>query len=319
MKEKTDQQRRRKRVQRLKRLLIFLFLVLLITPSVLCIYALNRIEQLNTRIEELDGTLTDKVNQVELSQMLLTESLSEAEADNSDTSGLHYEYYVDDYEVPDDFRKVYLTFDDGPSIYTTQILDVLDTYGVKATFFVTGNKVALEHPEWYQEIVGRGHTIGMHSYSHVYSDVYASKESFIADLTQIRAFVSETTGVTPKYYRFPGGSSNTVSSVDMKILCKYIEDEDMEYFDWDVSSGDATSPSLRSSEIVNNVIEGVTKNPNSCTVLMHDAADKYSTVEALPGIIEAILGMEKTVILPIDDSTVPAQHLVVSEDTMEED
>lgn len=318
MSENTPIDNRRRRVKRLKAILVTLFLIMLLTPTVLCIYALSQIERLNSRIDELNNALIDKVNQVELSQMLLEDSIVRDTGDEEEEAP-HFEYYVDDYEVPEDFRKVYLTFDDGPSIYTTQILDILDTYGVKATFFVTGNKVAMGHPEWYQEIAGRGNTIGMHSFSHVYSDIYATPDNFMTDLNQISSYITETCGITPKYYRFPGGSSNTVSTVDMKMLCQYIEDEGMEYYDWDVSSGDATSPALRSSEIVNNVIQGVTKNPHSCIVLMHDCADKYSTVEALPAIIESILGMEKTVILPIDDRTIPSQHLIVREDMLEEE
>lgn len=317
MSENTPIDRRRKRVKRLKVMLVTLFLIMLITPTVLCIYTLSRIEKLNKRIDDLSNSLTDKVNQVELSQMLLEDSMAHESLEEEE--GPHYEYYAPDYEVPDNFRKVYLTFDDGPSIYTTKILDTLDTYGVKATFFVTGNKVALGHPEWYQEIAGRGNTIAMHSFSHVYSNIYATPDNFIEDMNKIRAFIEETCGVKPKYYRFPGGSSNQVSSVDMKTLCQYIEDEGMEYYDWDVSSGDATNPPLRSSEIVNNVIQGVTNNPHSCIVLMHDSADKYSTVEALPAIIESILGMENTVILPIDDRTIPSQHLIVREDMLEEE
>lgn len=317
MSENTPMDRRRKRVKRLKVMLVTLFLIMLFTPTVLCIYTLSQIEKLNERIDELSNTLTDKINQVELSQILLEDSI--AQDDDGEEESLHYEYYAPDYEVPEGFRKVYLTFDDGPSIYTTQILDTLDTYGVKATFFVTGNKVALGHPEWYQEIAGRGNTIAMHSFSHVYSDIYATPDNFIEDLNKISSYINETCGIVPKYYRFPGGSSNKVSSVDMKTLCQYIEDEGMEYYDWDVASGDATNPSLRSSEIVNNVIQGVANNPHSCIVLMHDSADKYSTVEALPAIIESILGMEKTVILPIDDRTEPSQHLIVRDSITEEE
>ena len=77
-------------------------------------------------------------------------------------------------------------------VYTEQILDILDTYGVKATFFVTGAQ-AEEHPEWYREIVERGHTLGMHTYSHVYSDIYKSKANFIRDFTKLRSYVKETT------------------------------------------------------------------------------------------------------------------------------
>ena len=303
--------RRQRRVKRIKFYLVFLFFLFTITPTVIGVVAIRKMETIQG---ELD-TLTDRFNKYELTSMLKAqaEETIDIEGDADETvveeAELHFEYYEDDYVIPEDFRKVYLTFDDGPSIYTTQILDVLDTYGVKATFFVTG-KQAQTHPEWYQEIVGRGHSIGMHSYTHIYSDIYESEEDFIADINKIHDCIEYTTGIDSRIYRFPGGSSNTVSPIAMEDLCKIVNDRGYRYFDWNISSQDATSPSLRSSEIVSNTVSGIGRYDN-CMVLMHDAADKYSTVQALPSIIESILSMEKTVILPIDDSTEPIQHLSV--------
>ena len=110
-------------------------------------------------------------------------------------------------------HKVYLTFDDGPSIYTDEILDILDAYDVKATFFVVGKDTDRAR-EAMREIVARGHTLGMHSYSHKYSQVYASLEAFEEDFVKIREYIYEVTGEESHVYRFPGGSSNTVSDLD---------------------------------------------------------------------------------------------------------
>lgn len=307
--------RRQRRVKRIKFYLVVLFFLFTVTPTVIGIMAIRR---MNVIRGELDG-LTDRFNKFELTSMLKAQAEEtidmggDSEEALAEETELHFEYYVDDYVIPEDFKRVYLTFDDGPSIYTTQILDVLDTYGVKATFFVTG-KQAQTHPEWYQEIVGRGHSIGMHSYTHIYSDIYESEENFIADINKIHDCIEFTTGIDSKLYRFPGGSSNTVSPIPMEDLCRIVNDRGYRYFDWNISSQDATSPSLRSSEIVSNTVSSIGRY-DSCVVLMHDSADKYSTVQALPTIIENILSMEKTVILPIDDTTEPIQHLsVVSED-----
>lgn len=303
--------KRRRRVKRIKVYLVIIFLVLTITPSVLAIISIRHVSQLNKRIDEL----YDKWDKFELTYMLKAEANSALAADDGqaeetvEPATLHFEYYEDDYTVPEDFRKVYLTFDDGPSIYTTQILDVLDTYGVKATFFVTGRQAQM-HPEWYQEIVGRGHSIGMHSYTHVYSDIYENEESFCEDIGRIHDCIEFTTGVDSKLYRFPGGSSNSVSAVSMDTLCHKVNDMGYVYFDWNISSQDATSPSLRSSEIITNVVSGIGRY-DECVVLMHDSAEKYSTVQALPSIIEQILAMDKTVILPLDETSVPVQHLSV--------
>lgn len=317
--------RRQKRVKRIKVYLVVFFLVMTITPMVLSIITLRNLLKLQENVEEL----TDRFNKYELSLMLKEEAErareeeeaveEEAEEVVEEPEQLHFEYYKDGYVVPDDFKRVYLTFDDGPSMYTTQILDILDSYGVKATFFVTAYQVD-NHPEWYKEIVDRGHSIGMHSYTHVYNSIYASEAAFVEDLIKIHDCVQMTTGVDCKLYRFPGGSSNTVSSVPMQNLCKIVNDNGWRYFDWNVSSQDASNPSPGSDAIVNNVISGIAKNDNN-VVLMHDAADKYGTVQALPQIIEKILAMDKTVILPISDASAQVQHLSVpvSEGGDEED
>ncbi len=203
-------------------------------------------------------------------------------------------------------RYVYLTFDDGPSSSTDKILDILKEYDVKATFFVCG-KPDSRYTEAYKRIVDEGHTLGMHSYSHKYSVIYDSADSFKADLDKLRRFLNETTGTWSKYYRFPGGSSNTVSQVDMKDLVDCLNDEGITFFDWNVAGGDATGGATKAT-IYNNVVNNVPRFKHSI-VLLHDAADKMSTVEALPEIIEAIQAMDDTVIVPITDDTLPVQHI----------
>ena len=206
----------------------------------------------------------------------------------------------------DGIRRVYITFDDGPSSSTNTILDILDSYGVKATFFVTG-KEGEEYEDIYRRIAGSGHTLGMHSYSHKYSELYESLGSFSADLHKLQTYLYETTGVWSQYYRFPGGSSNTVSKVDTKELIDYLDLEHITYFDWNVASSD-DSNGISKDIIVANVMTGIPKH-HEAIVLLHDAADKPATVEALPEIIEQIQAMDDTVIVPITDDTLPVQHI----------
>ena len=204
-------------------------------------------------------------------------------------------------------RKVYLTFDDGPSGNTGKILDILKEYDVKATFFVVG-KEEDKYRQLYKRIVEEGHTLAMHSYSHKYNEIYQSKESFMEDLTKLQEFLYDTTGVWCRYCRFPGGSSNTVSRVDMHELVAYLEEQDMSYFDWNVSSGDATNAYISPEAIVRNVTSGL-GGLEEAVVLMHDASEKDSTVEALPELIEQIQAMEDTKIVPITDETEPIHHI----------
>ncbi len=204
-------------------------------------------------------------------------------------------------------HKVYLTFDDGPSANTLKILDILEEYGVKATFFTVGTAGEGEE-EILKQIVEAGHTLGMHSYTHDYSELYSSVENFAADFAREQEFLYGVTGVKSKVYRFPGGSSNTVSGIDMKEFAEYLDRQGVRFFDWNVSSGDGGSHLFP----VETIVENCTGNIGSYSVsviLMHDSAGKTTTLEALPIIIEKIQAMEDTVILPITDATVPVQHI----------
>ena len=202
-------------------------------------------------------------------------------------------------------RRVYLTFDDGPSANTDRILDILNQYGVKATFFVVAKE---GYTDQYRRIVEDGHTLAMHSYSHKYSEIYASLDAYKEDLTKLHDFLYELTGEDCTIVRFPGGSSNTVSHVDMRELIDYLNEENMVYYDWNVSSGDASGGKKNIAQIKKNVLGNIDQYSNA-VVLFHDASGKDSTVDALPAIIEEILESDNTVLLPISEDTVRVQHL----------
>ncbi len=206
-----------------------------------------------------------------------------------------------------DTHKVYLTFDDGPSASTDEILDILNEYGVKATFFVVGRE-SEEDYRLYNRIVSEGHTLGMHSYSHRYSKLYSSEEAFCDDLDKLTELLENVTGVTPKFYRFPGGSSNTDSSLDIHRFIDILDERGIEYFDWNVSVGDATGNPISSDAIARNALSGIEER-DSTVILMHDGQYKRATVEALPRIIEALQAMEDVEILPITSETELIRHI----------
>ena len=125
-----------------------------------------------------------------------------------------YRELYPDFYAPQDFcaterveNTVYLTFDDGPSARTDEILKTLAEKDVKATFFVVGQNDEA-NLQRMRDIVEQGHTIGMHTYSHDYEKIYASVEAYLEDMYQIFCQIKETTGVTPTVFRFPGGSIN---------------------------------------------------------------------------------------------------------------
>ena len=180
-------------------------------------------------------------------------------------------------------KVVYLTFDDGPGRYTGQLLDILDKYGVKATFFVTNQFPA------YQNMIGetyrRGHTIALHTYSHQYQTIYVSEEAYYKDLMLMKDLCVKQTGAEPKIVRFPGGTSNTVSKHYsqgiMSALVKSISYYGYLYCDWNVSSGDAGGAVTREA-IANNVINDI-KQRSVSIVLQHDI--KMNSVSAVEDIL----------------------------------
>ncbi len=206
-----------------------------------------------------------------------------------------------------DIRKVYLTFDDGPSSNTGRILDILAENDVKATFFVVG-KEEEEYQALYKRIVDEGHTLGMHSYSHKYDEIYQSVDSYAEDLSRLQEFLYDITGVWCRYCRFPGGSSNTTGQVDMHELIDYLNEQDITYFDWNISSGDASGGYISKDAILRNCLDTLSEY-KTAVILMHDASNKNTTVEALPELIEKIKAMEDTVIVPVTEDTEPIQHI----------
>lgn len=309
---------RRKRVNFIKGLLITVVIIMIITPTIVSIVAISGLKKLDSRIDELD----DKISKLELTYMLkaqadeaLDELIGEKEThiiEQNDPAADEKTKNIQTETVNENIKKVYLTFDDGPSSTTGRILDILDDYGIKATFFVTGYQ-AEKHPEWYKDIVDRGHTIGMHSYSHIYKDIYSSPESFFVDLDKLHDYIEKTTGVDTHYVRFPGGTSNNVSRVSVKDLCDMVHERGWEYYDWNISCKDATSPAPNADQIVSFTLTGIEQHSN-CIVLMHDASDKQSTIEALPRIIEAVQAQKDTQFCSINDETEPVQHLLTGYD-----
>lgn len=205
-------------------------------------------------------------------------------------------------------KKIYLTFDDGPSKYTDTILDILSKHNVKATFFVNAKEGEAAEAA-YRRIVEDGHTLAMHSYNHVYADVYASTETFRADTRKLQEFLYSITGYWSRYYRFPGGSSNRVSKIPMKEFVECLKEDGITYFDWNIMSGDAVKGGLSTETIVRNCTKDIDRF-DECMILMHDAASRYTTVEALEPIIEFFEQRGDCVILPISDDTVPIQHIL---------
>ncbi len=199
---------------------------------------------------------------------------------------------------------IYLTFDDGPSNLTKEILDILDREGIKATFFVCGAN------EYTKRAYNSGHTIALHSNTHNYSYIYASSSNYFSDLNSISDKVYNVINIRTKIIRFPGGSSNTISrkykSGIMSYLTAEVVNRGYSYFDWNVDSNDAGSDVGNSTNIYYNVVNNVSHS-RANVVLMHDSANHRATVNALSDIIRYGKNNGYT-FKAIDDSTPVIRH-----------
>ncbi len=351
----TDQAERRKRVNLLKKLIMVFVFAIVLVPILLCVILSTRLHNLERDMQDIRQMLEqivieqsqftaesmdpeDEVKQAQIQDSmqedLPTESLVGEIAGENDASekadlgpngqpsvegvleSFDGDASAETISQEEKLRKVYLTFDDGPNSTTGQILDILAAYDVKATFFVVG-KDDEESQALLRRIVEEGHTLGMHSYSHVYDDIYSSVEGFASDLGKLQGYLYDVTGVTSTIYRFPGGSSNKVSSIDMQVFIRWLEKQGIEYYDWNISSGDANPVRLTAEQVLENCTKDLSRYRNAI-ILLHDAPSKKTTVEALPTLIETILEMEDTVILPITEDTKPVQHITNKEETEDE-
>lgn len=315
---------RQKRVKRLKAYIITFVICIMFVPLTFAIYFGCEVHSLKKELEAAREELNFYLEQesetdfIEASNESLTSDNDEKDAvpfnkHKKETINLSSNEVnnlsLSDEELYDGYKKVYLTFDDGPSPNTDAILDILKSYDVKATFFVV-RRDGPAYEKMYRRIVDEGHSLGMHSSSHIYSEIYKSKEDFLSDTENLRNFLYLVTGVESDIYRFPGGSSNRVGQVSMETLAEALHDEGILYFDWNVSSQDATSGGISKDKIVKNVISKIDSSEESI-VLFHDLSSKDTTVEALPEIIEYILSKDDTVILPITRETNPISFLSV--------
>lgn len=176
-------------------------------------------------------------------------------------------------------KTVYLTFDDGPStVVTGKILDTLQRESVKATFFIVSER-AETRKDTLRRIVAEGHTLGIHSTSHVYSKIYASDKSFLDDVTTCRRLIIDTTGVTPAVYRFPGGE---LGYSEQRI--SLLKDLGLQVVQWNAVCGDAEIHDPDAAALYRRTVE-TSKGKRHVVLLCHDSASCTATAEALPQII----------------------------------
>ena len=207
-------------------------------------------------------------------------------------------------------KWVCLTFDDGPSKTTPDVLSALNNAGVKATFFVVATGNNDKYLPLISEAAAAGHQIALHSASHEYSDIYQSADAYWKDIDLLKERLSPYVRADGlRYLRFPGGSTNTVSRRYggrglMQQLKEEVTAKGYAYVDWNVCAEDAVGGKPSAGTIFRNIVRE-TGEQTQCIVLMHDSATTRTTAEALPDIIQwykdngfAFLTVEQAVPLP---------------------
>lgn len=267
----------------------------------------SKMDDYNSKIAEYEAEIETKTNENSQLQSELEEAKKKKEALEKENADLKRQLLAkrqaqqaevkrlsilnsQQSATPENAKICYLTFDDGPSDNTLKIIDILNSYGIKATFFVIG----ASKTQYIKNLCDAGHTVALHSYSHNYGTIYSSVDNYLADLNKISDIVQSITGQKSMLVRFPGGGSNKVS-MDyckgiMSDLTVRLPSMGYSYFDWNVSSGDAEANGVPASKLVSNVVNGA-KGKMSICVLMHDTNAKSTTVEALPRIIESLYDM----------------------------
>lgn len=296
--KRAEMEYRRRRVAKIKKIIITTCIILLVLPTVLSVFLLIKVFGLQKQLDELR-------NQKQAAEVSATADVAQAKEKTQETvsgDAIVVSGGAVDTAVK---KKVYLTFDDGPGTQTAKILDILRENKVKATFFVTGKEDTYSK-KLYKRIVKEGHTLGMHSYSHIYDDIYSSKKEFKRDLNQIYTLLYETTGVAPTYYRFPGGSSVTGIDVPIHDLISILEEKGLIYLDWNVISPDTTQASVSKKKMITGILEGVAAYDSS-VILLYDVADHPMTAKALPEIIKQ-LKKQNCEILPVNEATALIRH-----------
>lgn len=266
---------------------------------------MHELEELRRQKNELE-TLTQQQSE---RLAALEAQVAAAAATTSTTSSGGYQALYPDFYAPQTYsatsspdNTAYLTFDDGPSGNTDIILQTLQEENVKATFFVVGTDNA-DNLARMRRIVQEGHTIGMHSYSHSYKKIYASVEAFLKDMYQVFNLIKDTTGVTPTCFRFPGGSINSYNKAVYKDIKAEMIRRGFVPYDWNVSSGDASTTKYTPEQLTGHVLNGI-GSKSRIIVLMHDSSSKENTAQAVRQIIIGI--REKGFIFaPLDYQTKP--------------
>lgn len=275
MRENESPAKRRSGARNMVWICLIGFLLLLVIAG---FFILSRIQDEREQHAEEIQQIQEELQAVKTEKVLLEQLLMQKETEMDQlVTGVVSEHGVQDY-------RAYLSFDDGPCENTLKVMNILDEYDIKATFFVNGVESELAE-EVYRRIVEDGHVLANHTYSHVYKSLYESWDNFYEEIKKLENCVRSQTGyeVEP-IVRFPGGSNCGKEAV-MREIKGRLDELGYRYFDWNVSGEDAIYSHVPAQDIYRNVVKYV-EGKNIAVILLHTTNKTDETVQVLPKIID---------------------------------
>ncbi len=283
-------------IKRLNKKKVFgLLLIILFILLIILLYVFNIHKKMLKVKEENQYANIETSDVINDEQTQNKENIAEEEAINmANNANLHKLTQVGREKMNNIYatneKIAYITFDDGPSQnITPQILNILDQYEIKATFFLLGRNVA-RYPSLVKQEYETGHYIANHGYSHEYDTIYASAQTVLEEYMKteqlIRTVIGQETYCS-HLFRFPGGSGGNKYRNVKKEAKQLLSDNDILYIDWNSLTNDSVGKPTQES-IMNNLISTV-GTKNSVVILMHDAATKQLTADMLPQVLNYLI------------------------------
>ena len=256
---------------------VICILIIIISLAMITFYSLDTIIK-TEKSQEFVAQLIENQNQIQ-------EQIKKAEEEKIAKFNQSKENIENIYSS--ETKKAYLTFDDGPSKNTKTILDTLTNYNIKATFFVLGSRVDVM-PEMLKEIKNQGSYIANHGYSHIYQEIYSSKEAVLSEYNKTETAIKNALGdanFSTHLFRFPGGSKGGIYAELKNEAKALLTENQILTIDWNALTGDSETTNPTPELLMENLKRTI-KGKNSIVVLMHDSGNKKVTADTLPQVIE---------------------------------
>lgn len=261
--------------------IVILLLVLLVAIG-LGMFTAKKVKQSKSNHENM----TDITNLSQKEEQNITEEQPQIERMENVTDLSNFIKNVENIYNGTEGKRVFLTFDDGPSkAVTPHILDILKEHNIKATFFLLGSRVKL-NPDLVKREYEEGHYIANHGYSHQYSKIYASSNAVLEEYNKTEKEIQKALGnanYSSYLFRFPGGSIGGAYNQIKKEAKQELKKQQIAYLDWNALTNDAAGANTK-EKIMSNLKKTV-GNYNNVVILMHDAPDKILTYETLDEVI----------------------------------